>query len=454
MVPVQIYSDAITPRLQYACRVLFDCVLKVPYHIYNHNSTLRQEGPAIWYSSRPPGHREGIHIVPAGLLESEEIVEQSPVISWKNEIPFLFWGQNTGPQAFDPFSAAFYMATRYEEYLPFTPDKFGRFAESASLSGKNGFTQIPVVHYWARQIADALEAICPDFSVTPTRPEVLFSYDIDVAYAYRGRSAMLHALSLGNDLLSGRFSNIYRKIKTGFGYFFDPSDTYKLLEDNLLPTFVFFLLAKRRGPYDRNISPQKTVLKQLVKRFAAGKSIIGIHPSYLSSEKNELIPEEKELLENISGQSITSSRQHFLRFRFPDTFQALEQAGIRHDYSLQYPEMPGFRAGLCVPFPFFNLRKNRETGLMLHPGCIMETTFRDDLHLPAAESLNWYLNLWQQVEKVGGQFITIWHNDTLWDNLPDNHPLAFRQVHNQLVDKFCAHYGMKTKSLPGIHGRG
>jgi hypothetical protein len=124
----------------------------------------------------------------------------------------------------------------------------------------------------------------------------------------------------------------------------------------------------------------------------------------------------------------------------PDTCRDLQKAGIQHDYSMQYPEMPGFRAGLCVPFPFFDLLENRETALILHPGCIMETTFRDDLHLNADQSIDWYLQLWQQVQQVGGQFIAIWHNDTLRDALPDNHPLAFRQVHQKLVEIISAGY--------------
>ena len=118
----------------------------------------------------------------------------------------------------------------------------------------------------------------------------------------------------------------------------------------------------------------------------------------------------------------------------PTTFRALLKEGIEHEYSMQYPEMPGFRAGMCLPFPFFDVLANQVTKLYMHPGCIMETTFRDDLHIPANQSLEWYKSLWEQVKKVGGQFICIWHNDTLWDNLPDDNKLAFRQVHEKMVE--------------------
>lgn len=454
MAPVQIYTNSITPRLKYACRVLFACVLKVPYHIYITGEREYGDGPAIFYTPEMPENKTGIHIIPSGLLEENGIRKVNPLVTWRHDIPFLFFSQNTNREVFDPLSAGFYMASRYEEYLPFTPDAFGRFPESASLSGKNGFTHLPVVHYWAKQLTEALQKVYPSFKAPETKAEALFTYDIDVAYAYRGRRFPIHCLSFAKDLLSGRFSNIIKKIKSGFGTFSDPSDTYDVLENNPLPTLLFFLMTAKRGTYDRNISPDSLALKALIKRFAAGKSGIGIHPSYLSSEKEDLILSEKKRLEIIANQPVTISRQHFLRFRFPQTFKALEAAGIKHDYSLQYPEMPGFRAGLCVPFPFFNIPEEKETALMLHPGCIMETTFRDDLHLPAAQSLEWYLRLWQQVEIAGGQFISIWHNDTLWQCLPDTHPLAFRQVHNKLVEKFSAISGRKSQSLPGSNGSG
>jgi hypothetical protein len=446
LVPVQIYSCSITPRLQYACRILFECVLKVPYHIYIIEEKLPGAGADIFYTSQMPPNAKGLHIVPAGLLAETGLRQTKPSVKWEDDLPFLYFGGQEEEQS-DLLSAAFYMATRYEEYLLFTPDAFGRFPEWESLSGQNDFTHLPIVHLWAIRLGKAIKEFYPDFTWPEKKAEAFFTYDIDVAYAYRGRSLFTHALSLAKDLVSGNFSNISRKFKTGFGKKNDPSDTYKLLINNQLQTLYFFLLTKNKTTYDRNLSPDSKVLQQLIRQIASTKTNVGIHPSYFSSEQPGLFASEKKELENIVNQPVTISRQHFLRFRLPGTFRQLLAAGIQHDYSMQYPEMPGFRAGLCVPFPFFDLLENKETTLMLHPGCIMETTFRDDLHLPAAKSRQLYLELWQQVQAVGGQFISIWHNDTLWEGMPDTHPLAFRQVHNQLVEIISAGSGSKSQSL-------
>lgn len=447
MVPVQIYSDSISPRLQYACRILFECVLKVPYSIINILDNVPQDGTNIFYTRQISPKKTGLHIVPSGILEENDLRANKPFVSWSGNTPQLFFNEKENKEGFDPFSAAFYMATRYEEYLPFRPDKFGRFAEFESLSGKNDFTHLPVVHIWANRLGNALKKQYPAFTMPERKAVAIFTYDIDVAFAYRGRTMTNHLLSLAKDLVSGNFQNAANKIKTSFGKKQDPSDTYKLLENNTLPILFFFLLSQKRTRYDRNISPKASVMQQLIKRIASGKRAIGIHPSYHSSEIAGLIQSEKKVLENIVNQQIIISRQHFLRFNLPETFRELQKAGIQHDYSMQYPEMPGFRAGLCVPFPFFDLLENRETDLILHPGCIMETTFRDDLHLSAAQSLDWYLDLWQKVQEVSGEFISIWHNDTLWDGLPDSHPLAFRQIHQKLVEIISAGNGSKSQPL-------
>ncbi len=325
------------------------------------------------------------------------------------------------------------MATRYEEYLPFKPDKFGRFPELQSLSAKFDFTHLPVIHLWASFLKTKLQTVFDNFILPKRTPAAIFSYDIDVAFAYRGRNFFNHALSFGKDIFTGQSVNIKRKISTRFGLKSDPSDTYKNLEVNPLKKIFFILLAEKRTQYDRNIYPGSKVLRNLILQIKTQGNEVGIHPSYYSIEKPNLILKEKTTLQTIINQKVTSSRQHFLRFKLPETYRELLKAGITDDYSMQYPEMPGFRAGMCLPFPFFDLLSNAETSLMLHPGCIMETTFRDDLKVPAKQSLEWYLSHWEQVKKVGGEFISIWHNDTLWDHLPDDNQLAFKQVHDKLI---------------------
>ncbi|NJO89826.1 MAG: hypothetical protein HC831_13425 [Chloroflexia bacterium] len=53
--------------------------------------------------------------------------------------------------------------------------------------------------------------------------------------------------------------------------------------------------------------------------------------------------------------------------------------GITNDYSMGYSSHPGFRAGTCTPFYFFNLKTDEKTNLKITPFAVMDVGFIDYL---------------------------------------------------------------------------
>jgi hypothetical protein len=153
-------------------------------------------------------------------------------------------------------------------------------------------------------------------------------------------------------------------------------------------------------------------LQQLVK-WIAGFSKAGIHPSYFSSENVYYLKDEKQELEKLLRSPVTISRQHYLRWEIPGTFTALTDAGITDDYSMGFAEQPGFRAGICTPFHFYNLLVEVETPLTIHPISYMDGSFIEDMNLSPEESIEEIKKIVATVKKVNGHFICIWHNHTL-----------------------------------------
>lgn len=437
---VHILSDIPGERLAYACQVVFGCVLRIPYVLHRGSSSIPADAPCIYYSTHPPHYRQGVFwLQSTGLLQQKDIRPQAPPTSNSRGVPILYPALAEGASLdFDVLSAVFFMASRYEEYLPYTPDMYGRFPEKASITHRLGCTQKAIVHHWCSLLAAALQKAFPGLQLPVYPSGAVFTYDIDVAYAYRGRPMLTHLLSMGKDVLEGNLPSLRAKWKYRFGLRGDPWDCYDTLLTTPVQQRFFFLAAARRSPYDRNIDPQGPLLQQLIRRLAH-KAPVGMHPSYLSSEQPQLLVQEKASVEKACGQPITLSRQHYLRFRLPQYARQLLALGIQHDYSMQYPEVPGFRAGLCVSFPFFDLESNTITPLMLHPGCIMDTTFRDDLHLPPHESLPWYMQCSAEVQRWGGTFISIWHNDMLGTAIWPQYPHSFAAVHATLLQHWPPH---------------
>ena len=141
---------------------------------------------------------------------------------------------------------------------------------------------------------------------------------------------------------------------------------------------------------------------------------------------------EKERLEKIVGKRITKSRQHFLKLRFPTTYQTALKAGITDDYTMGFASHAGFRAGTCTSFPFFDLEHNCQTNLLIHPFQIMDVTLKNYLNLQPDQAWQLIDRLLDEVKKVNGTFISLFHNESLHDF---NEWQGWRKVFEQTLQK-------------------
>jgi hypothetical protein len=231
---------------------------------------------------------------------------------------------------------------------------------------------------------------------------------VDIAYQYKGKQWWRWGAAVAKALLQCCFQHANNYLKTALGKeVVDPFDNFK--PENLTNPPVYFILTAPFGKYDKNINPCSKTFSDLINRLKVF-SEIGIHPSYHSSRKTSLIEKEKNSLENIAQLRISKSRQHYLRFRFPDTFQALIQAGITDDYSLGWTTDAGFRASIAVPYQFFDLVKNEETTLLLHSLALMDNIFNKEKEQTVFNELR------EEVKTTGGEFIVLTHNSVIMSN--------------------------------------
>ncbi len=328
------------------------------------------------------------------------------------------------------------MVSRYEEYLHFDGDKFGRFKAADTLAFQNNFLQKPVVNIWIGIFKKALENKFDNLELKSTVFKAIVTYDIDIAYKYKGRSFGRTFGSALKDILGIRVQDFKERIQTLLQSKKDPWDVYdelqKIVDQNKLSSVFFFLLADK-SEHDRNLNYKNPVMKRLVNQIESF-SEIGIHPSFHTSSFPEKILTEKRRLEMLSGKKIIMSRQHYLKFKFPDTFNALLQSGITEDYSMGFPEVPGFRAGTCKPFYFYDLKNEKATSLKIFPVTCMDATFIYYLEKNPEKSLMEILNLLKEVKNVNGTFIPIFHNDIIGGNPKWNsvHDKMIRQIKSYL----------------------
>ncbi|MEI2740554.1 MAG: polysaccharide deacetylase family protein [Chitinophagaceae bacterium] len=338
-----------------------------------------------------------------------------------------------GDFPFDIFAASFYLLSRYEEYLPHQKDMYGRYAHENSLAFKEGFLDKPLVNTWLQYFREKLNEKFPSFTTHHSPFTFLPTYDIDEAYSYKHKQWWRSAGAAVKDILKGQFSRFSQRRKVLNNKAADPFDSYAWIDDlhrpyKLHPRY-FFLVAEKTGKYDRNILPGETALQVLIKHHA-DKYHIGIHPSWQSGDDPSLIKKEIETIEHIATIKVTASRQHFIRFTLPQTFRHLINAGIKEDFSMGYGSINGFRASVASPFHWYDLEKEETTYLLLYPFCYMEAnSFHEQKQTPqqALEEMRYYRN---EVKKVNGTLITIWHNTFLGTDKLFN---GWREVYAQFV---------------------
>ena len=427
-----IYLPVVASR----CKYIFDIIFKHEFGIrYNTTTDIKifeaHQQEKIKYSYARIGAE--IFIKSSTFLFSKTIEKINIPVEKKNETNVLFSNDSSCDIGFDIFAAIFYMVSRYEEYLPFVPDKQGRFKASDSIAYQNNFLQYPIVDIWIKHFKNKLAEKFPSLKFRSSSFNSVFTYDIDIAYAFRGRNIYRLTGAIIKDILKLKFKNIFNRLSS-LSTKKDPWDVYDYLKEiivrNKLNSIFFFLLGDY-SRHDKNISYHHPLMIKLIRKISAF-SYIGIHPSYKSSTTPGKILSEKIRLEKISNKQITKSRQHYLKFKLPDTYNQLAAAGIMQDYSMGFAETHGFRAGTCKPFYFYDLRNERSTLFKVFPITCMEASFLYYSKRKPAESLDIILTLINEVKKVDGTFISIWHNNTVSD---EGIFKEWKWVHNEMIKR-------------------
>lgn len=387
-------------------------------HLLNEPSAFKNwVGPKINYSPTPLTDQE-VWIVPHGLLFEEHIKNQAISVKKEKGIPFFF--ETPSNQWFDVFAAGFYLLSRYEEYLPFEADTHGRFPAAESLAQQQGFLEIPVVHLWENALKGRLKHSFPGLSFPQRSYTFLPTFDIDQAWAYLHKPTFRQLLGAARDIRHGRFSELSARLQSLTSRQPDPFFTFNRIEqwhEQPVPAPTFFFLLGDYGPFDKNTDPRHPAFRSLLKNLSK-KYHLGIHPSYQSNSAAAAILREKKRLENTTETKITSSRQHFLKVHLPTTYRALLDAGITTDYSLGYADAVGFRAGIAVPFFWYDLEAAQQTHLQLVPFQVMDVTLNQYLQLNQEQAMKKTEALIQAIRSVNGTFCTLWHNSSLsgWHN--------------------------------------
>jgi hypothetical protein len=411
---VILYSHTTTPRLQYIADFIGKEILGEKFNLTtDKNEFINEAAPKINYSDERISNDE-FYIKPHSLLFETNIQQQRTEVFEINDNKAFF--KTEGDFPFDIFAASFYLLSRYEEYLHHKKDMYGRYSHENSLAFRENFLQLPLINLWLANLKVELQKKFPSLTIHYSQFTFLPTYDIDEAYSYKYKGWFRTMGGYVNSLLKGKFEKVSLRNKVRLGKQKDPFDSYEWMDQlhekySLSPKY-FFHVGSKKGEYDKNISPSKKEMQDLI-RHHAEKYDIGVHPSWQSGDDPQKLKFEILKLGHISGKQIRSSRQHYIRFTLPETYRQLIDAGIENDFSMGYGSINGFRASVASPFYWYDLENEKQTSLLLYPFCYMEAnSFFEQKFSPqqALEEMRKYRDV---IKSVNGMMITIWHNTFL-----------------------------------------
>lgn len=375
-----------------------------------------------------------------GVYGTAAAEPQIPLAQWRG-VPLLFgepreeWtsdGQTLIIYA-DIIASAYYLLSRYEEmYRRGERDQHGRFSGRSSLSYRAGFITRPIVD----EYAERLRLIIREYQLLEmgvqleARPQIFhkvnLTHDVDQPYQYRGVKSFARAiLREGKPLFEAlrlSFGAAGRDRYNTFSSLFQANKTLRSKMPKGLVDTILFLKPPSPHPLDKpSYSLRSSYMRGILLAARRSGAKFGLHCSYRAGLDPDHLSDERLYLQRQLRQNIYSSRHHFLTQREPEDLHILYASGIRHDYTMGYADVAGFRLGTSRPVKFINPNTRSLTELVLHPLTMMDVTLArpDYMALDYEEALRYAKALVDETARHHGELNLLWHNEQF---APDVHP--------------------------------
>ena len=348
--------------------------------------------------------------------------------------PAIFAGKATAAQGdvtidFDLFGSIFFLLTRYEEVVIDARDRFGRFQAKDTVMFKAGVLDRPLVDEYTEILRRSIEACWPGTKFKERKFKIVPSHDVDVPFEYLFMPAWRVMRRMAAQIVRQRSLRaaketlrMWQKVRAGDDMA-DPqyTDLLRMMEMNEkagLPG-IFYFIAGHTSPYDLDYDIEHPRVRRLLRTIHARGHVIGLHPSFGTLGRVDLIREELKRLQRVCdeeriSQDVWSVRSHYLRWESRRSFADFDAVGFDFDSTLSFAELAGFRCGTCHEYSTFDLASNRPLKLREQPLIAMECSVLQPYYqgLKFEEAAAFFAKLKERCRAMNGQYVFLWHNSS------------------------------------------
>ncbi|MBN2664066.1 MAG: polysaccharide deacetylase family protein [Bacteroidales bacterium] len=317
----------------------------------------------------------------------------------------------------DIFASCYFMLSRWEENVIDQKDAHSRFPCELSLAQKNNFHQRAVVNEYLEMLWNMMQFLGCKQVRKIRNFEIIPTHDIDFLKQFSSFSKGIK--NVFGDLIKRKNLRLsFESLKNFLGVKFfkknDPFYTFDTLmsisEKNNLKSHFYFIAGKV-GEADVKYNFIDSDIKILIEHILQRGHFVGMHGGYDSYDNITQLKTEIDRFEQYNLK-ISEARQHFLRFKIPETWQYINNLNIKYDSSIGYTNTSGFRAGSCYEYSVFDIKNRIKLNLIERPLIFMETVSQKT-YSEISDFKNHLLMLKNIVKKYNGQFVILWHNSNI-----------------------------------------
>lgn len=397
-----------------------------------------------------------IVIHPSGFFDNEmygtaQSLPQLPLLQL-NGMPVLFGTDkpekrigNTIIIDADLVASTYFLVSRYEEYIRRDiRDVHGRFIGRESLPFRAGFIDRPIVdeyRIFLRKMLRSVNINVPEISQEISR--IFLTHDLDAPTLYTTWKGFVRSLLNRRGIinsLKSKFGNVEEDQYYTFPWLFAQDEAVSKAFGKERCEKILFVRAGGRTVYDKPFYRlTDSLIRKIINNSVSNNYTIGLHVSYAAGANPELIHGEAENLRRHTQLAIHWNRNHYLDNREPEDMEFLAKSGITDDFTIGYADIVGFRLGTCFPVRYINPATLQVSDIMtLHPLTIMDCTLSAEryMHLDYEHAMQLCLHMAEQVNKVGGELVLLWHNNEVSIS-PDSYQ---RQLYSEYFEQITHKY--------------
>jgi hypothetical protein len=326
-----------------------------------------------------PAHVPDV-VLPAGY-RPRAASTPAPAPTWIDGLPCFHPAPRGEP---DPLAETFEWLAAPHEAACTELDDVGRIPVRHTLAGTHGLDpRIPWVNRFLARLHVAVRAALPRLPAAPPSPfpagrTFVASHDVDHLSDRKLVNARRIAENIGIALLRRHDPATAAQIagaavRRAAGRRPVASGLAEVLAGEAARGVraTYPIVAESLHPRDPGYRLDEDHVRRTLASIAEAGHELGVHGSYRSLERPGQLAREYTLLAD-AGFPVSGGRQHWLRHRGRELFDALVAAGAQWDSTRGHPDDIGFRHGAAFPFLPYDLTAEQAIPIVEIPLVVME----------------------------------------------------------------------------------